>query len=137
MVGGTLQDDEIPRLQERLADQVEALLGAVGDQDVRWVGRQAVLGAVSICYVLAQGQIALGGGVLKGAGAIFGQHLPGRLGDLPYREEGRIGDTPGEGDDRRILGHGEYLGDERSVDPAHPARELSAHELFFLTEDVL
>ena len=84
-VGGPLGEDDVARIDEHLADQVEGLLGAVDDEDVFLFGGYAVLLHL-LHQVLLEGRVALGGAVLKSPRPVVGQDVLAGFSELPDQE---------------------------------------------------
>ncbi len=119
-VGRRLGEDAVARVHEELADEVEPLLRARGDHDVRGLHLDAVARHVPH-QELAQRQVAFGGRVLEGRLALLLQHFPGGALDLGDREDLGRGQPPGERDDVGLLGELQQLPDDRA---RHPLRAL-------------
>jgi len=126
-IAGPLDGHGRPALDEHLADHVQALLGARGDEDVLGVHGKALLLGVALGDQGPQLGVALGGGVLQGGAALFAQDRGRGLGHLLHGEEGRIGQAPGKGDDRRVGRDLEDFADERGMHAVHAAGELRTH----------
>ena len=112
-----LFDDQIlPLVHQHLAQQIQRLLGAAGDEDVVRVDLHAVAAQVAVGDVLAQRGEPFGSGVLQRRGALLVQHVLAGLLDGLDREQMRIGQAAGEGDDLRIGGDFEDFTDKRRLD---------------------
>ena len=98
-----------PSWRGHLADKIQRLLGAVGDQNIVGIHLHAVLGAVAGGDILAQRPETLGGGILQRAVALVLQHPGGGHFQLFVREKCRIGQAAGKGDHFRIDGDFEYF----------------------------
>ncbi len=105
-VGGVLDEDGVAGIEEDFGDEIEALLGAVGDEYlVRGDFQPDGFGEVG-ADPLAQGKVALGDVVLEGGWAVFGEErLGGAGGCFDGKQLGR-GQAASEGDD--IGGAGDF-----------------------------
>ena len=99
-VGGLLDGHEVARIQQRARHQIEALLGAVHDQDLLGAHLEAEAEQVT-GQVLAERRVAARGVVLQELPPFVAdhavEHAPERVGG----EEARVGHPAGEGDDAR------------------------------------
>lgn len=112
-----LFDDEIlPLVHQHLAQQIQRLLGAAGDEDVVRIDGHAVTAQVAVGDELAQRGKALGGGILQRGGSLLAQHVLARLLDGLDREQMGVGQAAGEGDDLRIGGNFEDFADKGRLD---------------------
>ncbi len=112
-----LLDDEVLLLVDQyLAQQIQRLLGAAGDEDVVRVDLHAVAAQIAVGNVLAQRSEALGGGILQGGGTLLAQHVLAGLVDGLDREQVRVGQTASEGDDLRIGGNFKDFADKGRLD---------------------
>ena len=69
---GASSEDAVAAIDQQLADQIERLLRAGGDEDIVGAGDDAVAGKVAGNH-LAQRLIAFGGAVLQRLGAVLGE----------------------------------------------------------------
>ena len=110
-VGGRFDQDAAARVDHDLADQVERLLRAGGDQDL--VG--AHVPGQEVGDRLTQRDIAFAGGVLQGRGTVVVQDGGSGFGELADREGLGRGQATREADDAGLLGHFENFTDHRGV----------------------
>ena len=118
-IARALEHDVVARVEEELAQEVQALLAAGGDEDVAGIGVDVVLGGDALANLLAQAQVAVGGAVLHGDAALLRHHgVQSGLHVLDREELGR-GQTAGEGDDVGLGGDLKQLADVGSLDVCH------------------
>ena len=113
-VGGTAGEHEVTGVNENLANQVQGLLGAIGQQDVAGHGRDAILVHCG-GQVFLERSIPLSGAVLQCLGAVLVDDVTAGFLDLAQREEVRGRQTTGEGDDVRLLGQFEQFADSGTL----------------------
>jgi hypothetical protein len=109
-VGGTLGHDHVAGVAEHAGDEVQRLLGTLGDHDVA-AGPADALVPHQLGEDLAQARVALAPGVLEGGGAFVGQHLLEHVPDDVEGQRGRERHAAGEADDLGPRGHGEQGSD--------------------------
>jgi hypothetical protein len=97
-VGWALGHDHVARVAEHAGDQVQRLLGALGDHDVA-PGAADALVPHQVGEDLAQPWVALAAGVLEGGRALVGEHLLEHVPDDVEGQRGREGHAAGEADD--------------------------------------
>ena len=107
-----LADDDVARVAEDPGDQVDGLLRADGDDDVVRVGGDALEGH-HLADLLAQGRVALAGGVLQGDRAMVRDQLGDGAADDVERQAGDVGHPAGERDHLGARGDGEQGPDLR------------------------
>lgn len=113
--GGVFHQHGVALVEQGLADQVQALLGAGHGQDVGRVGLDAVV-AEELRRGLAQGRVALGLAILQEVDAVFRQRLLGKGGDA-LRLQGRGGGVAaGKGDDIGVAQQLEDVANGAAVD---------------------
>jgi hypothetical protein len=109
-VGGPFGHDHVAGVAEHPGDEVEGLLGALGDDHVA-AGAVDALVPHQLGEDLAQPRVALPTGVLEGGRALVGQHVGDHVPDGVEGQRGREGHAPGEADDLRTGGDGEQGSD--------------------------
>jgi hypothetical protein len=103
-VAGRLHQHVVAGVDEDLGHQIQPLLRPVGDENLVGVNGHAGALGVALGDKGAQRFVAEGGGVLQGEFALLGQNAVGRR---PQRLDGEVvgvGQPPGKGNDRRVLG---------------------------------
>ena len=101
-IAGALDHDHVARIQVELAQKVQALLAAGGEEHVVGVGVDVVAGRQTLDDVLAQGLPALGGAILQRDAAVFIHDGVQRGLEILHREQLRRGQAVGKGDDARL-----------------------------------
>jgi len=119
-VGGSFDNEMIAGIDEDLADEIERLLRAAGDEDVFRFDDDAVARRVPRDH-LAKRAIAFGGAVLKRLGSVFLEQPAGGLLESIHREDVRRGQPAGERDEVRLVGELEEFTDRGT---AHALRAL-------------
>ncbi len=126
-----LFDDEIlPLIDQHLAQQIQRLLGAAGDQDVVRIDLHAVAGQIAVGNILAQRGEAFGRRILQGGSPLFAQHILTGLIDRLDRKQVGIGQATGEGDDLRIGGNFEDFTDKGRLDLLEALGKKRLHRQF-------
>ncbi len=107
-VRGTFCDDDVARVQKRLREQIQPLLGAGGHDDVIGAHAHARLG-----HQLDDERASLGApvarAVLQRCGALVQDRVVSRLGDRLRRDATHFGHAAGERDHVRAAGRGEQV----------------------------
>jgi hypothetical protein len=109
-VGGRLHRDAAAGINQHLADEVEPLLRAGGDEHLLRVDRHALFGQVR-CDPFAQRRIAFAGGVLQRLARGVAQHAGGGFAHRFDREGVGRGQAAGQRDDAGALGDLQDLAD--------------------------
>src|SRR6218665_3032653 len=109
--GGAFDDDFVAGVDQRLAQQVQRLLAAGGDDQVLGADVQGGLAGHEGGQLLAQRLVALGGAVLQGrAGVLLQRLLAGRAYALDV-EQGAVRKAAGQADDAGLAQQFEKLAD--------------------------
>ncbi|OQA38150.1 MAG: hypothetical protein BWY52_03295 [Chloroflexi bacterium ADurb.Bin325] len=119
-IGRLLYQHPVAGVDQHLADQIQRLLSAAGDQHVARLGPDAVAGH-AVADEAAQGRVALGRPVLQGGRAVRVQQATGRGLALGQGEQLRRGQAAGKRDDIGLLGELQQLADDRT---SHALRAL-------------
>lgn len=121
-VGGLFDQHDVAGIDEHLADEEDALLGAAGDLHLVGVGRQRPGEAGR--HLLEQFRLALGCGVLQRPGALVGEHVVEGRTEVVQLEQGRVRDAAGEGDHVTGVHHGEDVAHRRRGDAGEAVGKL-------------
>ena len=122
-VAGRLDRDGVAGVDEALRDEVEALLRAVHDLDVRGGHVEADAAPVAVGDELAERAVPVGGRVLQGCRTRVGEHVGRGLRDPGRVEDRRRRQAPRERDHGRVGRDGEERAEERRRDCGHAAGE--------------
>ncbi|KAF5053309.1 hypothetical protein DSECCO2_399660 [anaerobic digester metagenome] len=115
-VPGRLDHDGVPRVDQALRDQVEALLRAIHDLDLPCRHVEADPAAVAVGDELAEWPVPIGGSILEGRRADLGEDIGRRTRDPIGVEDRRRGEAPREGDHGRIGGDRKERPEKRGWD---------------------
>ena len=114
--GGAFHDHLAARVDQGLAQQIQRLLAAGGDDQV---GRGHALGAFAdheLGQLLAQRVVALSGAVLQGRAGLLAQRLVHGLGQAGHVEQRGVWKAAGKADDARLAQQLEQLADGGGFD---------------------
>jgi hypothetical protein len=121
--GRGLHDHLVAGGNHRLADEVQRLLAAGGDDQP--VGRNGgSLGPHETADACAQRLVTFGGAILQHRARVAGQHRIGRHPDALGVKQRRIGETTGKADDARLAQQLEQLTDCGGFDVLESGGEL-------------
>ena len=136
-VGGALAQHLVALVEEELAGQVEALLRAGGDDDLRGLAGGAQAGVHAARDRLAQARMPLGGRVLQRLRALPVEHVRHHGLQLLDGEHLRGRQAAAEGDDLGPLGDLEQLADVRGLHHVQAPRESCCGHDFLLESQTM
>src|SRR5208337_878227 len=110
----------VPGIYQHLAEQVEALLGAVGDQDLVRRYYEPETFFVPVRDVTPERQVSFRSRVLECGTSVLCQDRSSCPGNAIDIDKPRVRESPGKGDDLWVFGYLEDLTDERFWRLCHP-----------------
>src|SRR5579863_3231828 len=119
-ISGCFDEHAVAAIDKHLADQIQSLLGAGGNENVLGTGNDAVASDVAGNH-LAEGLIAFGRTVLQRLGAMLGEDFVASFFKARYGEDIRSWKAAAERDDSRLLRDLEKITNRRTL---HSQRAL-------------
>ncbi|OQB99288.1 MAG: hypothetical protein BWX79_03175 [Alphaproteobacteria bacterium ADurb.Bin100] len=125
--GGALDDDLVTGGNQRLAQQVQRLLAAGGDDEVLGCHGGAALARHEGGELLSQRAVALGGTVLQRAAGLFGECGIDGGSDTVDVEHRAVGEAAGKADDAGLAQQLEEFADGGGFDVVQAVGKLEGH----------